>query len=730
MAYSDFDKLKAFLTELKNANYRPERMRSRVPGRGAWTTINKAECFDLLRKKIPELTGKDDNYLTKYLSAPRNIKNRLLAEFTTAERVALEQSLAEEISQVQPPAGQPTGGEAAAGQMPPPIAQGTPPGGIPGMGMPSVPSVPTVPRIRIVHNVPQAVSGMGDGMGTGTAAGSKIDRLEVERVGAATAKGNRLAVNAPITEPPRPPLSSSPRINFAAIRSKVGGRVAGAARASLERANPFLGRMGNGLLRGLTGIANPGGIGGAGSRSIIGRFSRFGRGGGRGMSSVAKVGRDRGKWVFILSLLGMMLLVGLFTITSQPPAPTPPPLPPPTGSDISNCKFSRAGVSMKFESPLLLGYIKEASQKSSIPAVVLASFIRVESPSSSDMQDYQISGYAANCAVSPTGALGIMQIQPPGTTSLRGDPASCDDCIDAGARLVGKTFDQLTRDDYCDPRTNIIVGAGWILKKLSHLGLGDGSRWDPAWTNDTNAIKTLVNTYYGCLDYGGPTDCTGPYNYADDVSTSIRNCQSTPLPSLPPGTDISCPVVDGVISCASYGQPYTGGGAGAFTGNCGIDSSGNGGHCNNIYQATVGICLNRTDSSGNLIRTAKSIDISSPSGDTAVYLPTIRGQSLNWIYQGYVNAGQDFGEIRLFKSEPTSDGVWSIHFVHVEGDYPPLDIGDKIPSGARGVKMINMGAGTHVHVTVGLNVDDSLSDLKDYSPNWLFADRDLNMCIK
>src|SRR3989338_3200202 len=127
-----------------------------------------------------------------------------------------------------------------------------------------------------------------------------------------------------------------------------------------------------------------------------------------------------------------------------------------------------------------------------------------------------------------------MQIQPPGTTSARGDPASCDECIDAGAKLVGKTVSTMTRQDYCDPRTSIIVGAGWILKKMSMLGYGDGTKWDPAWTNDRKAIEALVNTYYGCLIYGGTTDCTGPFNYANDVSTSIQNCQVSSNPVAPP----------------------------------------------------------------------------------------------------------------------------------------------------------------------------------------------------
>lgn len=206
----------------------------------------------------------------------------------------------------------------------------------------------------------------------------------------------------------------------------------------------------------------------------------------------------------------------------------------PTGSsDIRSCQFTRGGNTPKeasFVSKDLLNYIQEASSKSSIPPAVFAAFIRVESPATSGMSDSQIANYSANCAQSGTGALGIMQIQPPGTTSARGDPASCDDCIDAGAKLVGKTVATLTKADYCDPRTNIIVGAGWILKKMSKLGYGDGTAWNPDWTDDKEAIKALVNTYYGCFNYGGARDCTGPYNYADDVWTSVQSCKPSPVP--------------------------------------------------------------------------------------------------------------------------------------------------------------------------------------------------------
>lgn len=206
-----------------------------------------------------------------------------------------------------------------------------------------------------------------------------------------------------------------------------------------------------------------------------------------------------------------------------------------------------------------------------------------------------------------------------------------------------------------------------------------------------------------------------------------------PQPTFPPGVASDCPVPNGEITCASYGPVYSGGGATAFAGNCGIDEKLNGGHCNDNYQKIIGICKVREDATGQLIRTAKSIDVTTVGGNKPgdpVYLPTIGGKSLKWYYQGYVDAGSDFGKIRLFQSEPTPEGVWSIHFVHVSSNNPPLQIGQEVKSASVGATMIYQNTGTHVHVTIGLNVNDSLGNLQDYSPNWKFADRELGMCIK
>lgn len=196
---------------------------------------------------------------------------------------------------------------------------------------------------------------------------------------------------------------------------------------------------------------------------------------------------------------------------------------------------------------------------------------------------------------------------------------------------------------------------------------------------------------------------------------------------LPPGTSASCPIPGGKIGCGSYGPPEPWGG---FHGSCRADGSGNGGHCNAIYQVSVGICLNR-ENSGNLIRTAKSIDVANNSrpGDP-VYLPTIKDRALKWYYRGEQSAGGSFGYMRVFQSENTPEGIYTLHFVHVNPGSPSFSVGQELTSGDVGATLFNLVEYIHVHVTVGLNVegDPFANNLQAYSPGWLFADRDLKMC--
>lgn len=255
---------------------------------------------------------------------------------------------------------------------------------------------------------------------------------------------------------------------------------------------------------------------GRGGRAALGA-TNFGVNFGLNFSnefSRLRVGNLSKRWL-ILGLL-LLLLIGVLMFLS--PA-APPPLPP-GFVDVSQCLFTRSDqtpAQAKYQSPLLLSYIKEAYNLTGMHEMVLAAFMRVESPTLTSYTDEQVRNYV--CAESPTGALGVMQLQPAGTTG------HCAECVANGARLLGIAYENLTREDYCDVRKSIIMGAGWILKKMSFLGYGDGTRWDPAWTDDKDAIYALVNGYYGCILY--PSCTSGPYSYGDDVWKSIQACTST-----------------------------------------------------------------------------------------------------------------------------------------------------------------------------------------------------------
>lgn len=449
-------------------------------------------------------------------------------------------------------------------------------------------------RLPVIHNIPQtkppdipkeAVTAKAEEFAQENPATAKIDRLNpapaagqtplIKTAPAAERTTESLRPTPKNTIPQPAQLRSAPtpsrRFNFSAIRPSPV--FINTAKNFTSPAGILFKRYSGGIAGGLGQIAK--GVSGGiispavssvykvGGKAAIGGINVFGN-----ISNQIGGGGSYGRGAFVkgsskkiaLAFLGVFLLFGIGAgliggLTGTTPTGEASPIGGGgTGADISSCKFTRSdqGLPAQFKSSTLLGYIQEASQKSSIPPVVLAAFIRVESPSSSNMSNDQIINYAASCTPSPTGALGIMQIQPPGTTSARGDPASCVDCIDAGAKLVGKTAASMTTQDYCDPKTNIIVGAGWILKKMSKLGYGDGTKWEAGWTNNKIAIAALVNTYYGCLKYGSADDtntpCADPgrkYSYADDVSTSIQNCQAAApgaVPVLPLGADYTAEI--------------------------------------------------------------------------------------------------------------------------------------------------------------------------------------------
>ena len=395
----------------------------------------------------------------------------------------------------------------------------------------------------------------------------------------------------------------------------------------------------------------------------------------------------------ILLMVAGVILPSIFS--EQPTVVAAPVVPP---GNIASCSFTRADQTPKtavYKSPVLMGYFQEASAISTVPAVVLAGFARVESPSLVNKTDADLVNLSSisGCPRSPTGALGVMQLQPPGTLGHAPEP------INNGAKYIGKTVDSLTEADYCDVRTSIIVASGFLLKKLQlHYNLGDGTKWDPSWTNNKDVLGKLGEVYYGCPKYGAPGNvpCSDPrnvYGYGDDILASVQACQST----SPVSGTASCPVVGGTVSTPSY--------------SAGRASGKNNGHCDPdsySYACNCGI-------SG---RRAKAIDV--PTNGQDVVLPKIANQDVFWtmaIAPYTVDSGEGGGVGYTFKASLGTD-TWYLDVLHLQPS--TLKMGENYLSGTP----IGKSAISHAHMTVGKNlgVNPVAGTGTDCNSNWMPSD--------
>lgn len=322
--------------------------------------------------------------------------------------------------------------------------------------------------------------------------------------------------------PPQMQIISAPQVSSAPIQT---------AGPSLPVAGP--------LSRGINFMNRAGGLLSNPAQQLLGQGTRT----IAGMATRAGITALLPAWlpfaVLIFILLSTFLIVGFTSAPGSPGSQTgaTTALPGAIGN-ISSCQFTRGDQNPKsapFKSSTLLGYFQEAERMSGVPAVILASIARVESPVSVAFTDDRLASFP--CPKSSTGALGLMQIQPPGTKGHFADG------VLLGASYLGKTPEQV---NYCDLRENITVSAGFILKKLQ-LGfrIGDGKTWEPQWTNDQTVINKLAEGYYGCLRY--PT-CEnksgqggGPYSYGGDLWESIQNCQQNQTVLVGGGGSIPAP---------------------------------------------------------------------------------------------------------------------------------------------------------------------------------------------
>lgn len=311
-----------------------------------------------------------------------------------------------------------------------------------------------------------------------------------------------------------PGLPSTPSI------SSVGSNIGSSAQIGIKKAGTRLGSTFSSFLGGV-GRTSGGLLGGAigGGGRALGNFglktidfgARFSSAVSTRGSAFATAGRGGARWA-VIGFSGLFLLTGLLAVFGPPlpgqdqPTAVAQPL---AGGSIDSCQFTRGDQNPKatpYKSTTLSGYFQEAANKSGVPAAVLAGIARVESPGIVNLTNDNLTSFG--CPTSPTGAKGLMQIQPPGTT---GHPA---DGVALGASYLGIPVDQL---NFCDLRQSIFLGAGVVNSKRA------GGKWDPSQNNNKSYTDSVAESYYGCLKY--PSCTSGPYNYGDDLWASLQGCQ-------------------------------------------------------------------------------------------------------------------------------------------------------------------------------------------------------------
>ncbi|OGE65089.1 hypothetical protein A3I48_01420 [Candidatus Daviesbacteria bacterium RIFCSPLOWO2_02_FULL_36_7] len=363
------------------------RLKSLLSGK-TLTIGEKISTLDMLRSRFPDFLSnpifnltkenlKDNNFLIKYLTNPYNrnkIKNALRKELSLSptQQVELEKSLEEPVELQE--AGTTATDQEVPSEQAAPVGQSA---GSAAGGMPEMPSAPSISfgsrgSQSLIHNIPHVPepetkialankSGavVGEATITPTSTTIRGTAPETSKLYTANSSGVITGERGLKAETPQPKLviankssvvaeappskifiarsdgtvlrehAIKPMSRFSAFRSKMGGKITNAARIGLEKANPFLKRAGNGLVNSLSSIANPGSMGGAGSRSIFGKVSRFGRGGGRAVSSAGKTIKKSRGLLALIGILGFVMLTGAIAISGTPSTGEAVPITPP-----------------------------------------------------------------------------------------------------------------------------------------------------------------------------------------------------------------------------------------------------------------------------------------------------------------------------------------------------------------------------------------------------------------
>lgn len=513
-----------FLAKLKTFNYNimaKELENIQIQGQ----LVSKTDCLKLLRT-FPGLEGeqfKDDRYLVNYLRKETNLKY-VLGGLESEQGLEIEEIL-KRVVQEQPIQAE-TSVEQTQQAVEQPVPSGTTQassGGLP-FGMPSGSSISSVihPAPRVQPPTP-LTGGREGGTGEGTAATRKINK-QANLTSASPDKVSTPVDNLSTAE--KQPVKgikggSATRFNFPAFRSKVGSGIANAGNRWLEKANPLIKKAGNGLVRSLSSIANPGGMGGgAGSRSVFGRFSRFSRGGGGSAMTAAK---KRGGLIFALGILLFAFLVG--GIATFGPSPTPgsaAPVVPTTPSEISSCKFTRAGNPQQIKSSILTSWISNAAVLAGISPQVLASVAMHESQEFTANADNNHDGIKSG-QLCNKGKLICINKENTDVLHPKDDednPCAPED-IAGGAKTAQAVGLMQNLDiynpgkDLCSIAENLNLAA----TKLKNSGLTQNPTQEQ--------VKKAIQDYHNSCKYGS-------YDYCGEVWQDIQNCQTTAGSTLPP----------------------------------------------------------------------------------------------------------------------------------------------------------------------------------------------------
>lgn len=514
--YSEFEVLKAFFLAFRvSENGKRELPQNiKIPGK---QPAPLSYCFTVLKKFFPErFKEKSNEEILAYLKEdPRN-RERLWSEAFakgSKELTELEETLKEPVPAEESAQTAEQGGGTV--EQPPMSSAPSPgPAGMPGIpsmgGMPSSSSRP----FRIVrNNVPQV---------------EKPEIVQATSTRAIKEAGNPSKL---VTA-----NSKGDVVGTQEIKSKVPYSVSNSAKNFNSAAQRFtgtnLGRIGEGFKNMFGNAANMGGRVGLNAINHGGNFfnnlgSRRARLGNALRNTKSKVTSGGGKKAAI-ALAGAFFLIFFMAAFNGATGTTPigeaAPPPPGTTSDISTCKFTRAGNSQLIKSSILLGRISNTASIVGIPAQILASVAMHEN------QDFVANADNNHDAIKTNQLCnkGKIFCEKNGQVlhSIEGqdDPCTTDE-ISAGARTAQAIGLMQLLDiynpgkDLCSITENLNIAA----TKLKTDGISSQPNQDQ--------VNQAIHAYYNSCTYGN-------FSYCNEVWKDYQNCKTGSSGTvLPPPSD-------------------------------------------------------------------------------------------------------------------------------------------------------------------------------------------------